>query len=244
GDQLIYHENFWYSPYHHGKFYHEDKNELLQIINTSASVSREKLLKSDVLIITFGTSMAWRHISTNSIYANCHKLPSAQFKREFISTENIIEEWTPLINNLHKTNPDLKIIFSVSPVRYVRQGIVENNISKASLITAVHELCKLKNVSYFPAYEIINDVLRDYRFFKEDMVHPNEQAIKIIWETFTEAYLNKEAKKILTEIEKLNKLISHRSEKKVTQHKSKIMEMINELMKKYPEMSWDNLNTR
>src|ERR1700741_453436 len=138
-------------------------------------------------MITFGSAFIYKN-KEGGIVANCHKLPQKEFSKELISTEEIVTSFNRTFTQLKTNNPQLNILFTVSPVRYIRDGIVENNLSKSILLQSVHELVKQHdNCFYFPAYEIVNDELRDYRFFKEDLVHPNEMAINYVWEKFTNA---------------------------------------------------------
>ena len=159
-----------------------------------------------LLGLTSKSAFVYRHIATNQIVANCHKLPQQDFLKDLLRVDDIVSIYSKLINELRDFNPDLKIIFTISPVKYLRDGIVNNNLSKAILIQSVHNMVSATSnpkstlLNYFPAYELVTDDLRDYRFYKEDMAHPNEQAIDYVWEKFSDVYFNDETKQLLKKI--------------------------------------------
>lgn len=146
------------------------------------------LKNTDCLFITFGSAFGYLNKEINLIAANCHKLPSAQFTKILSTEADLLSQWEIVINRLKSINPKLKIVFTVSPVRHVKDGLIENNRSKAILIRIVEELIKHEQCFYFPSYEIVIDELRDYRYFKEDMVHPNEMAIQYVWERLSNVF--------------------------------------------------------
>lgn len=154
------------------------------------------LHRSQALIATFGTAIAYE--KDGFIVANCHKRPAAEFKRRLLTIEEIVEKWTEVIRHLRKNNPGLAIVLTVSPVRHVREGFEENSASKATLLLACRKLCETQpDTFYFPAFEIVNDDLRDYRFFQQDLVHPSQMAVDYIWEKFRDTFLDTEAQKIV-----------------------------------------------
>ena len=158
----------------------KSEEELQSNLEKKFSATLDSLKKSSLLVITFGTS--WGYRKDDQIVANCHKMPSSLFEKELTALELIQSEWGNLLSRFKAFNPNLKIVFAVSPVRHIKDGVVENNRSKARLLELAHSLQGYG--SYFPSYEIVMDILRDYRFFKEDTVHPNDQAVKIVWNTF------------------------------------------------------------
>ncbi|MEQ9466488.1 MAG: GSCFA domain-containing protein [Ekhidna sp.] len=160
------------------------------------------------LIIALGTAIVYEYENVG-IVANCHKIPQSKFTKRFLSQKEIIGQFA----RLHaKFNPNLKIIFTVSPVRHIRDGLVENNRSKAILLDSIHQLVEeYKNVHYFPAYEILIDELRDYRFYAEDMIHPSSQAINYIWDTFSQTYFDSNTRSFLSEWVKVKAALNHRS---------------------------------
>ena len=200
-DSLILKRNdLFFSYSHHSSVYHQDENELKLNLNTIQKDTYDFLKVADHLIITFGTAFVYRHKQHNTIVANCHKQPSVDFEKKLLSVDEIVTEYKNLIHSLKKFNPQLKIIFTVSPVKYLKDGIEENNISKATLLLAIHQLKKEFDLDYFPAFELVNDDLRDYRFYKEDLAHPNDLAIKYIWGKFSDVYFTDETKNLNKEI--------------------------------------------
>lgn len=183
---IFLHDELWRSFSHHGKFADVNANACLQNINHNITEAHQQLKNAKWLVLTFGSAFAYTH--NDIVVANCHKLPAAQFKKVLLTKEQIVAEWQKQITALKAFNPALQIMFTVSPVRYVRDGVIENNRSKGILLDAVHTLVKQNtNCFYFPAYEIVIDELRDYRFFKEDLVHPNHVAINYVWQKFVDA---------------------------------------------------------
>ncbi len=198
---------------HHGSFSSTTKEELEHKIISSRKEAHQFLKEAKFLVITFGSAFAYRHLKTNLIVANCHKLPQQDFKKELLSVETIVSEYRSLIAELKKINPALNIILTVSPVKYLRDGLTENNLSKSILIQSVHQLTTancLLPTEYFPAYELVNDDLRDYRFYKEDMAHPNELAINYVWEKFSDTYFKDSTKQLNTQITELTTAAAHR----------------------------------
>ena len=172
---------------HHGGFSHPDKDELLQRCEESRTIMRRALQEASTIIVTFGT--AWVYEKDGMLVANCHKLPAKDFVRRRLTAEEIVQTWQPIIEQMS----DKYWIFTVSPIRHIKDGLHENQISKAILLQAID--CLVSNsavVSYFPSYEIMLDELRDYRFYAEDMVHPSQVAVDYIWERFVEAYMTVE----------------------------------------------------
>lgn len=172
----------------------------------------ECICASGVLFVTFGT--AWCYFladNTDYVVANCHKQPSAMFIRRRITVDEIVGAWTALCNDLWKRFPDLRIVFTVSPVRHLKDGFSGNARSKAVLQLAVEEICRINDrCSYFPAYEILNDDLRDYRFYASDLVHPSQEAVEYIWEIFKSTYLDDKGLELLKEGERIQKAWNHR----------------------------------
>ena len=185
-DQLpiTFHNGLWHSMMHHGSFSHPDKNELLRRYEQSQVMMRNALQEASIIIVTLGTS--WVYEMNGMVVANCHKLPAVNFIRRRLTVEEIVQMWRPIIEQM----PHKHWIFTVSPIRHIKDGLHENQISKAILLQAID--CLVSNsavVSYFPSYELMLDELRDYRFYAEDMVHPSQVAVDYIWERFVEAYM-------------------------------------------------------
>lgn len=214
-DELILNDGI-YCSLNHQYAELDEKDVLTESINSNTENYHDYLKSVKFLIITFGSAFVYRHIKTNQIVANCHKLPQQEFKKELLSVENIVAEYKLLFEKLKTINPNLNIILTVSPVKYLRDGIVENNLSKSILIQSIHQLLTLNsqpstlNSQYFPAYELVNDDLRDYRFYKEDMAHPNDQAIDYVWKKFSDVYFTAETKNLNEKIKEINLAVSHR----------------------------------
>ncbi len=209
-EQDIFLNNELYRSFnHHGKFSDVDASVCLENINQNITQAHHQLKKVGWLVLTFGSAFAYTH--NDKVVANCHKLPDSQFKKVLLSKELIVNDLQKQIDVLKEFNPALQILFTVSPVRYVRDGVVENNRSKGVLLDAVHTLIELnKNCFYFPAYEIVIDELRDYRFFKEDLVHPNQLAINYVWQKFVDAVCDDETKNFIADYEPILKSLQHR----------------------------------
>jgi hypothetical protein len=210
-DDLFEWNGLWHSWKHHSFFSGIDKQDVLKKINHSQNTAHQFLKQAKLLIITFGTSFNYEIKSNQQNVANCHKAPSTFFNKKLLPANEIASHTLHALAALELFNPDLPIIFTISPVKHVRDGVVENNRSKARLIEAVHSIVEQKqNVFYFPSYEWITDVLRDYRFYKNDMVHPNETAINFVFEKFCESVLDVEATKIMKEIKDIIKATNHK----------------------------------
>lgn len=210
-EDIVFNNGLFHSINHHGCFSNPNVNELINTINESVECAHNDLKQCDYLFITFGSSNVYVSNHTNSVVANCHKLPQSNFTKEQLQPGEIINHFHQLIDQLKSFNPKLKIIFTVSPVKYLRDGLVENNLSKAVLIFSIHEIIKQHtNCHYFPAYELVTDDLRDYRFYKEDLAHPNELAIEYVWDKFVASHFTENAKSVMQKLNDINKAVSHR----------------------------------
>jgi len=211
-------EGLWYSLEAHGSVFATSKNELLKLLNHSIDIWNEEIQKANYLVVTFGSAFAYQHKQQEKIVANCHKLPQALFEKILLENHEIIVDFQELIENLKIINPNLKWMFTVSPVKHLRDGVVENNLSKAILIQAVHQLVKQNtNCFYFPAYELVTDDLRDYRFYESDMAHPNKQAINYVWKKFSEVYFNELTNEINERVLQIHQAYHHRLFNKTTE---------------------------
>lgn len=203
-DDIFFHNELWHCFDVHSEFSSTDKNQLLEQLNQTLSETKKALEKSTHIIITLGTSWVYRYNQTGEIVANCHKVPQKEFTKELLSVEQIIKTLQSIVSLFS----DKKIIFTISPVRHIKDGFFENNVSKSNLFVAINNIND--NVNYFPSYEIVMDELRDYRFFSEDMLHPNQIAIDYIWERFSENYLSENAVEISKEIDSIQKALHHK----------------------------------
>lgn len=210
-EDLFINEGLYHNFHFHGRFSDIDCEQALNKMNNSVSEAAQVLKNADFLILTLGTSYIYKLKSTQSIVSNCHKLPGNLFSRNILSVEQITKSWSELLKMLHGLNPKMKVIFTVSPIRHLRDGAHQNQLSKSVLLLAVEELCiRFSFCSYFPSYEIVLDELRDYRFYADDMVHPNQTAINYLWERFSETYFNEETIRINNEWVKIQSALRHR----------------------------------
>ncbi len=201
----------WHSWKHHSVFSGVSKKKVLKEINDSIKEAHTFLKHAKILIITFGTAFNYQLKEGFKNVANCHKAPGNLFIKTLLPVEQIKADLLSAITALQTFNPALKIIFTVSPVKHIKDGVVENNRSKARLLEAAHLISDEKeNVFYFPAYELVNDVLRDYRFYKADLVHPNETAINFVFEKFSRSFFDDRTKDLTKEIEKIISAMKHK----------------------------------
>ncbi|MCW3072668.1 MAG: hypothetical protein JWO44_2558 [Bacteroidetes bacterium] len=210
-EELFFANESWNSWEHHSRFSDAGKEACLQQTNTSLNAGHEQLKDARWLFITFGSAFSYKHKESGIAVGNCHKVPQKKFTKSLLSTDEIIAAYDTLFKELKKLNPGLKIVLTVSPVRYIRDGVVENNLSKSILLQSVHRLVeKHGNVFYFPAYELVIDDLRDYRFYKDDLVHPSEQAVSYVFEKLKEVLFDNEAKELYKSIRELLDAAKHR----------------------------------
>ena len=230
-NDLVFHNEHWHCLDLHSDFSHSKKEMVLDFINTSIIDTKDYLKKTSHILITLGSSWVYRYHRTNNLVANCHKIPQKKFKKELLSVEEISQSLSNIISKIKKNNPKVTIIFTVSPVRHLKDGFVENQLSKAHLLTAIHQV----NAPYFPAYEIMMDDLRDYRFYKKDMLHPNNMAIDYIWEKFVATWINSSENEIMEQVNQIQKGLTHRPfNEKSEKHQlflEKIQQKITELEK-------------
>ena len=200
----------WYCFEMHSSVCATNKIDFLSLINNKLNELREYLITASHIVITFGTSWVYRFLKTKKIVANCFKIPQKEFQKDLLSLEEIKTSYNNIVTQILSRNPDTQIITTISPVRHLKEGIIENNRSKAHLITVLQQLVsKEKKVSYFPSYELMLDELRDYRFYKEDMIHPNDTAIKIIWEFFKKTWISKKTESIQKSIRTIRSGLDH-----------------------------------
>ncbi len=209
-EDLFFAEGVHHSWQHHSEFSNASKQVCLQHINQKIQQAHKTLITADWLFITLGSAHAYKHTQQNIYVGNCHKQPQQQFTKELLEIGQMYSTWKQVVADLQKWNNKLKIVFTVSPVRYVRDGVIENNQSKARLIELVHQLTDSKNVFYFPAYELVIDDLRDYRFYKADLVHPNDQAIQYVFEKLIQAAFDDSAKQLFEKIKDVVKAKEHK----------------------------------
>jgi hypothetical protein len=209
---LVQRQGIYHSFMHHGEFSSPDKQVCLDAISTRFTRATNALQEADLLLVTFGTAYVYRWRGTGEVVANCHKFPESDFHRTRLSVQEIVEQWSALIEELTALRPTMKWVFTVSPIRHWKDGAHENQVSKSTLHLAIDELQKRfeGDVRYFPAYEIVLDELRDYRFYNEDMLHPSPVAVEYVWQRFAETFFTLRTRAINREWEDIRKSLDHR----------------------------------
>ena len=211
-NDIFFHNELWHCYEVHSELSNPDKEIFLSNLNSILESTHRHIASLTHCIITLGTSWIYRNIETNEIVANCHKVPQKQFTKELLSISQTEESLQNIITLIHSVNPNCHFIFTVSPVRHIKDGFTENALSKAHLIAALHKAITLhpSSITYFPSYEIVMDELRDYRFYAEDMLHPNQTAIDYIWEQFATSTISEESQSLMIEIESVQKSLAHK----------------------------------
>lgn len=242
-EDLHFHDGNWLSFYHYTDFSAEDPARVLEKINSRTAEASAFLKSAKYLFITFGTARVYTLKKSGMIVSNCHKMPTDQFNNKILSPAEITNLWTKQLDRLQLLFPQLKIVFTISPVRHWKDGAHGNQLSKSILFVAVEELLK-HNISprYFPAYEIMMDDLRDYRFYNDDMLHPTTQALNYIWDAFAGCYLDGKTLNIWKDVVKVTKSFNHRlyteSELKKKIFAEKVLKQITEIKKQVPDIDF------
>lgn len=235
---LFQHGGLWHSWMHHGSFSGVSLPGTLQGINASFSRAVEFLRHTDVLVITWGTNRSYYY--RQQLVANCHKVPEKQFETVDYSMDAIVSHMTEVLNRLWQVNPQLQVVLTVSPIRYVKYGLHESQLSKATLLLAADALHRRypQQVHYFPAYEILMDELRDYRFYADDLVHPSSLAVQYVYERFTSCFVDGPEQQLSAECRKLVREMNHRplhpESEEYRQFRARLEKKINDLKQQYP----------
>jgi hypothetical protein len=209
--EFVFHNERYHSFDFHGSFSSENSVELESKVNTQLEGCFDSMSKASTLILTWGSAWGYKWKTTESWVANCHKISQENFMKELITSDEIVAEYQSLLNELWVLNPALKVIISVSPVRYWRDGAHGNQLSKAHLLIAANKLAAANSaVHYFPAYEIMMDELRDYRFYNSDMLHPSSQAVEYIIGKFQEMFFSEKSKQYILKSEPIIRFLNHR----------------------------------
>tara|TARA_R110000868_G_scaffold371969_1_gene635735 strand:- start:372 stop:1322 length:951 start_codon:yes stop_codon:yes gene_type:complete len=243
-EDIFFHNENWHSFELHSDLSSPDKVVFLALINELIDSAKQHLQEATHIIITYGTAWVYRLNDSQEIVANCHKVPQKQFENELLSIQTIQDSVANTIQLIQAVNPEVSFIFTVSPVRHIKDGFVKNQLSKAHLISALHASVdfRLQTMSYFPSYEIMMDELRDYRFYKEDMLHPSQVAIDYIWERFVESSIGEESYVTLKEVEAIQKSLQHRSFNPQSESHQKfeanLRDKIKKLTAQYPYMKF------
>jgi hypothetical protein len=238
---LTYNNERWHSFDAHSSMSAAEKSNVINTLNSALIETKIQLAQATHVIITLGTSWVYRHLETKAVVANCHKVSQKKFSKELLTIAEISQTLQEILKLLKKVNSEVIVLFTISPVRHLKDGFVENMRSKAHLIAAMHQIIDLETkTSYFPAYEIIMDELRDYRFYNEDMMHPNKIAINYIWEKFVALWFCKTTESTMQEIASIQKGISHRPFDKNSEQHQKFLKNLDlkkkKIRKKYPNI--------
>lgn len=209
---LYPHQGLWHSPMHHGDFSAATPDEALQRINSRLRPASAALPALDFLLLTWGTAWVYEDRETGHVAGNCHKRPETCFLRRRLAVDEIVEDAASLFDALWQQNASLQVVLTVSPIRHVRDGLHDNQLSKATLLLAADRLCAAfpGRVFYFPAYELLQDELRDYRFYADDMLHPSASAVNYIWECFCETYFTPKTRALISECRDIRQALEHR----------------------------------
>jgi len=243
-EDLFFYRECWHSSMHHSDFSSPDMEETLQHINARLAGAREEMPRLDCILLTFGTAWVYEDNKTSKVVGNCHKRPESAFTRRRLSVEEIVTDYSQLFSHLLEANAQLKFMITVSPIRHARDGMHENQLSKATLLLAAERLQTdfPGHVFYFPAYELLMDELRDYRFYAEDLVHPSSVAIQYVWEKFAYCCFTKEALLIMDECENIRKSLEHKPFHPESEGYKRFLEQIvlkmEQLNQKYPYLDF------
>ncbi len=242
-NDLMQNNDLWFSFDAHSSLSATNKSQVLERLNGAITHTYEQLKTASHVILTLGTAWVYRQITSDRIVANCHKIPQKQFLKELLSVDEIINSLQASITLVRDINPKVNILFTVSPVRHLKDGFVENTVSKSHLISAVNAIVEPRHhIFYFPAYEIMMDELRDYRFYNADMIHPNDTAVDYIWEQFNTAWLSDDSKRIMSQVDSIQKRMAHKPFNPETEaHKTFLTHLQNDvdsLVLKYPFMNF------
>ena len=228
-NDIFFYIESWHCYEVHSELSNPNKELFLAKLNELVLLTHKQIQEATHFIITFGTSWVYRHIETNEIVANCHKVPQKQFTKELLSIAEIEKSLEQITTEIKTLNPGCYFIFTVSPVRHIKDGFVENQRSKAHLISALHSSnFQLLTSSYFPSYEIMMDELRDYRFYTEDMLHPNQTAIDYIWIRFFENYVDEKEFQTMQKICDIQKALLHKPFNPSSEKHLKFLENLNQ----------------
>lgn len=244
--ELVFYGERWHSMLHHGDFSRRDKADVISTVNDSIENARSFLSGMDLLTLTFGTAYVYRRKSDNMVVGNCHKIPGGEFTRSLLTVDEIVGATAEVFEKVRNLSPDVKLLLTVSPIRHIRDGAHGNQVSKAVLLLAVEELkkCFPGRAFYFPAYEIVLDELRDYRFYAEDMIHPSDATIGYVWDCFKASYFDAATEKLSAQVEEIMRALAHRpfdpDSHAYRDFKSKLLLKIEAVKEKNPFFNFSN----
>lgn len=243
GQELFMQGGVWNSYDFHSRHSMPDKQVTLDRMNARIELGHNALQTAQLLTVTLGTAIVYRLKSTGEVVANCHKVPQHEFERKMASVHEMVTELDTMLTQLHEFNPGLRIILTVSPIRHIADGLDTNSLSKASLRVAIHEAITRHRdyCDYFPAYEIMLDDLRDYRFYSSDMVHPSDVAVEYIWQAFQATYLDDHSALAVARCERIHKRLQHRpmstNRETVDRFNNDTASVVRNLIKEYPYLA-------
>lgn len=219
------------------------EDELIETVIEKRKAFKEYLKSARLVVITFGTAWGYHNKEIDKIVGNNHKMPASLFTKRLMEIEQEVNKWDYIVNRLKGLNPDLHVVFTVSPVRHSKDGLVNNNRSKARLIELTHAVLEEAPAEYFPSYEIVIDELRDYRFFKECRVHPTDEAVNYVWKRFEDTYFSKETQQLAEKVKRLHQSLEHKTlhpeSEDTKRHKEITEQKLIDLKKEYPMVYWE-----
>lgn len=232
----------------HSELSSSNKEVLLERLNSAVLETNKYVSEASHIAITLGTAWVYRHLEKNILVANCHKVPQREFQKTLLKENEIVTSITATVNSIKAVNPEAQIIFTISPVRHLKDGFIENQRSKSVLISAIHATLGVPPLGarglYFPSYEIMMDELRDYRFYKEDMVHPNVLAIDYIWEKFRSVWISEEVGEAMAKVAEIQKGLAHRPFDEQSEGHQKFLKTLDQkiayIKQRYPFMNFEN----
>jgi len=246
-EDLLESQGRWRSLQAHSTLSGGSLTEALTQLNGALATLKQALQHSTHAVITLGTAYGFRHLKTGYLVANCHKLPSGEFERELSAPPALEQSLSGILTLLRSYQKDMTCLLTVSPVRHIRDGLVENQRSKAHLITAVHTLVQRGEADYFPSYELFMDELRDYRFYDRDLIHPSGAAVDYVWERFVQAWVEPQALLVMDEVASIRKGLAHRplhgNSPEYRKFRESLEDKIQSLLKRYPHMILDRGGT-
>jgi hypothetical protein len=242
-EDLVLQRELWHSWQHHSDFSGTRLEEMLEGLNGAVQQGYEWIRSCDWLFITMGTAYSYGLLPGEEPVANCHKAPRDRFVKKLLDIETITGRMSATLAKVREVNPKVKIVLTVSPVKHIRDGIVENTRSKSRLIEAMHRLTEVMDeCMYFPAYELVTDVLRDYRFYAPDMAHPNEQAVGVVFDHFCKTFLSPRTQQLLGEVNQVVSAKNHRPLHEDTAAHRQFLDTFRvkteQLQQKLPMLSW------
>lgn len=233
-EHIINRDGHFFSFDAHSEIFGSTTAALQERLDDASQKLRTALLESDVLFLTLGTAFVYRYLLTGEFVANCQKVPANQFEKVLLTAYEITNELQASFDLLRQYNPKIKIVLTVSPVRHTRDGLIENQRSKAQLLLATAKLSNKETVVYFPSYEIMTDELRDYRFYESDLIHPNQIAVDYIWEKFEASFFSTETIQICKAVRNFRSFEAHSPQSKINLHFDKLAAIKSDLISKYP----------